>query len=46
MTTLDLVDSSRKAMRIARGNFLAVQQFDICCFGTVMKGLLQLGFEL
>ena len=33
-------------MRIARGIFFPVQQFDICCFRSVMKGLLQLGFEL
>ena len=33
-------------MRIARGYFFPVQQFDICCFRSVMKGLLQLSFEL
>ena len=33
-------------MRIARWDFFTVQQFDICCFRSVMKGLLQLSFEL
>ena len=31
---------------IARWDFFTVQQFDICCFRSVMKGLLQLSFEL
>ena len=30
----------------ARWDFFTVQQFDICCFRSVMKGLLQLSFEL
>ena len=33
-------------MRIARGIFFPVQQFDNYCFRSVMKGLLQLSFEL
>ena len=28
------------------GFFFTVQQFDICCFRSVMEGLLQLSFEL
>jgi hypothetical protein len=40
------VDRSRKAIRIARGIFLSVQQFDTYCFRSAMKGLLQLSFEL
>ena len=31
---------------IARWDFFTVQQFDICCFRSVMRGLLQLSFEL
>ena len=32
-------------MRTAHGIFF-LEQFDICCFRSVMKGLLQLSFEL
>ena len=31
---------------IARWDFFTVKQFDICCFRSVMRGLLQLSFEL
>ena len=30
----------------ARWDFFTVKQFDICCFRSVMRGLLQLSFEL
>ena len=34
-----------KQCALPGGDFFTVQQFDICCFRSVMKGLLQLALN-
>ena len=46
MTTLDFMWIAVGKQCALPVGFFTVQQFDICCFRSVMKGLLQLSFEL